>query len=178
MGLPQPLVTASSLVKLRAALAPAPASALKPFAGCRALLAEDNLINQKLATRLLEKLGCCVDVAVNGVQAARLSASNVYDVIFMDCQMPEMDGFEATAEIRRREGDSRRTPIVAMTAYAMSGDRQRCLRAGMDDYVSKPIRPGLLEQALYTWFAHRGDAAQSGAQTEALSTEDDLQTLA
>jgi PAS domain S-box-containing protein len=178
IGLPQPLVTASSLVKLRAALAPAPASALKPFAGCRALLAEDNLINQKLATRLLEKLGCCVDVAVNGVQAARLSASNVYDVIFMDCQMPEMDGFEATAEIRRREGDSRRTPIVAMTAYAMSGDRQRCLRAGMDDYVSKPIRPGLLEQALYTWFAHRGDAAQSGAQTEALSTEDDLQTLA
>jgi PAS domain S-box-containing protein len=178
MGLPQPLVTASSLIKLRAALAPAPASAPKPFAGCRALLAEDNLINQKLATRLLEKLGCRVDVAVNGVQAARLSASNVYDVIFMDCQMPEMDGFEATAEIRRREGDSRRTPIVAMTAYAMSGDRQRCLRAGMDDYVSKPIRPGLLEQALYTWFAHRGDAAQSGAQTEALSTEDDLQTLA
>jgi PAS domain S-box-containing protein len=178
MGLPQPLVTASSLIKLRAALAPAPASAVKPFAGCRALLAEDNLINQKLATRLLEKLGCRVDVAVNGVQADRLSASNVYDVIFMDCQMPEMDGFEATAEIRRREGDSRRTPIVAMTAYAMSGDRQRCLRAGMDDYVSKPIRPALLEQALYTWFAHRGGAARSGAQTEALSTEDDLQTLA
>jgi CheY-like chemotaxis protein len=174
MGLPQPLVTASSLIKLRAALAPAPASAPKPFAGCRALLAEDNLINQKLATRLLEKLGCRVDVAVNGSEADRLSASNVYDVIFMDCQMPEMDGFEATAEIRRREGDSRRTPIVAMTAYAMSGDRQRCLRAGMDDYIAKPIRPGVLEQALYTWFAQRGGAVP----TEELRPEDNLQTLA
>jgi PAS domain S-box-containing protein len=177
-GLPQPLVTAGSLIKLRDALAPAPARAPQPFAGCRALLAEDNLINQKLATRLLEKLGCSVDVAVNGLEVARLSAGNAYDVIFMDCQMPEMDGFEATAEIRQREGDTRRTPIVAMTAYAMSGDRQRCLRAGMDDYIAKPIRPGVLEQALYTWFAHRRGAARSGAQTEALSTEDDLQTLA
>jgi len=95
-------------------------------------------------------------------------------VVFMDCQMPELDGFGATAEIRRREGAGRRTPIVAMTAYAMSGDRQRCLRAGMDDYISKPIRPGVLEQALYTWFAHHGDAAPS----EELQSEDDLQTLA
>jgi PAS domain S-box-containing protein len=177
-GLPQPLVTAGSLIKLRDALASAPARAPQPFAGCRALLAEDNLINQKLATRLLEKLGCSVDVAVNGLEVARLSAGNAYDVIFMDCQMPEMDGFEATAEIRQREGDTRRTPIVAMTAYAMSGDRQRCLRAGMDDYIAKPIRPGVLEQALYTWFSQRGGAAPTDAQTETLRPEDDLQTLA
>jgi CheY-like chemotaxis protein len=173
-GVPQSLVTDNSLVKLRNCLAPAPSSAGKPFAGCRALLAEDNLINQKLGIRLLEKLGCSVDLAVNGLEAARLSANNAYDVVFMDCQMPEMDGFEATAEIRRREGAGRRTPIVAITAYAMDGDRERCLLAGMDDYIPKPIRPGVLEQALQTWFPR----AQDAAQTETSRPEDDLQTLA
>jgi PAS domain S-box-containing protein len=185
-ALSQPLLTDSSLVRLRDALAPAPPAPLKPFAGCHALLAEDNLINQKLATRLLEKLGCRVDIAVNGSEAARLSANHAYDVVFMDCQMPEMDGFEATAEIRRREAGSRRTPIVAMTAYAMIGDRQRCLRAGMDDYIAKPIRPGVLEQTLSTWFAHRAGAAPADAQTDAQTDasadawhpEDGLQTLA
>jgi PAS domain S-box-containing protein len=174
-GLEQRLVTDGSLIRLRNGLAAAPADERRPFAGCHALLAEDHLINQKLGVRLLEKLGCRVDVAVNGVEASRLSALNAYDVVFMDCQMPEMDGFEATAEIRRREGAGRRTPIVAMTAYAMDGDRERCLRAGMDDYISKPIRPGALEQALHTWYTHAGDIAAAEAVH---TTGDDLQTLA
>ncbi len=173
-GIPQPLLTDGSLVKLRNGLAVEPAGDSKPFAGCLALLAEDNLINQKLGVRLLERLGCRVNVAVNGLEAARLSALNAYDVVFMDCQMPEMDGFEATAEIRRREGSGRRTPIVAMTAYAMAGDRERCLRAGMDDYIAKPIRPGALEQALYNWFSRPGHTVA----VEASPPGDELQTLA
>ena len=173
-GLSQPLITDGFLYKLRVSPAPAPSGDGNTFPGCRALLAEDNPINQKLGVRLLEKLGCHVDVAQNGLEAARLSAGNAYDVIFMDCQMPELDGFEATAEIRRQEGVGRHTPIIAMTAYVMDGERERCLRAGMDDYVAKPIRPGALEQALHTWLSRPGETAAAGA----LQSEDHLQTLA
>jgi two-component system sensor histidine kinase/response regulator len=115
----------------------------------RLLLAEDNLVNQKLAARLLEKQGHSVVIVGNGTEAVQAVERQPFDLVLMDVQMPEMDGFEATAAIRQREGGSRRhLPIVAMTAYAMKGDRERCLAAGMDGYVSKPIQPRELWQAI------------------------------
>jgi CheY-like chemotaxis protein/HPt (histidine-containing phosphotransfer) domain-containing protein len=106
------------------------------------LLAEDNLVNQKLAVRLLEKRGHTAVVVGNGREAVARLAQEVFDVVLMDVQMPEMDGFEATSALRQAERASgRHTPVVAMTAHAMKGDRERCLEAGMDDYVSKPLRP-------------------------------------
>ena len=104
-------------------------------------MAEDNLINQKLIVRLLEKRGYAVSVAIDGRAALAALANQRFDVVFMDVQMPDMDGFEATAAIRQQEeltGDH--VPIVAMTAHALKGDQERCLAAGMDAYVSKPIR--------------------------------------
>ncbi len=114
----------------------------------RVLLVEDNTVNQKLGAALLGKLGCRVDVAANGLEALAMAAQLPYDLIFMDCQMPEMDGFEATGEIRRREGAAHRTPIVAMTAGAMAADRERCRQAGMDGYLSKPVRAEQLRETL------------------------------
>jgi signal transduction histidine kinase/CheY-like chemotaxis protein len=114
----------------------------------RVLLAEDNVVNAKLAVRLLERLGCRVDVASNGHEALKMVQSIPFDIVFMDCQMPEMDGFEATRAIRAWERTSRigatsesatRLPIVALTANAMQGDRDRCIEAGMDDYITKPL---------------------------------------
>ena len=88
---------------------------------------------------MLQRLGCRVEVAADGKIATEMLKAGSYDLVFMDCQMPVMDGFEATAEIRRTEDSGQRIPIVAMTANAMQGDREKCLEAGMDDYVSKPI---------------------------------------
>jgi PAS domain S-box-containing protein len=113
------------------------------------LLAEDNLINQKLAVRLLEKLGHHVVLAVTGVQALSKLKEQSFDLVLMDVQMPEMDGLTATAAVRlREEGSIVRMPIVAMTAHAMKGDRERCLEAGMDDYVSKPISAATVRAAI------------------------------
>jgi PAS domain S-box-containing protein len=117
----------------------------------RVLVAEDNLINQKVATRMLEKLGCQVDVAATGSEALRMLEMSAYDVVFMDCNMPEVDGFETASEVRRKEGAARRLPIVAMTAYAMQGDRERCIAAGMDDYIPKPVTVADLQAALERW---------------------------
>jgi CheY-like chemotaxis protein len=104
------------------------------------LLVEDNLVNQKVAEIILERLGCKVDVARNGFEAIRKAEASHYDLVFMDCHMPEMDGYEATLEIREREGRSKHTPIVAITALAMESDRERCLEVGMDDCIVKPIK--------------------------------------
>src|SRR6185503_10876305 len=118
----------------------APADA-KPMEGTRAgriLLVEDNAVNQKVAERMLRKLGHEVRIAVNGREAVDLCAGESFDLILMDCMMPEMDGFEATRAIRAAAGEAARVPIVALTANAVAGDRERCLEAGMDDYMAKP----------------------------------------
>jgi two-component system, sensor histidine kinase and response regulator len=117
----------------------------------RVLVAEDNTVNQLLAKRMLEKLGCRVDIASNGVDAIAMATQLHYDMVFMDCSMPVMDGYEATAELRRRHQGGRRLPIVALTANAMNEDRERCIAAGMDDYVSKPIALEQLRNALHRW---------------------------
>jgi two-component system sensor histidine kinase/response regulator len=117
----------------------------------RILLAEDNPINQKVAVKLLQKINYSVDVVENGRQAVEAVQKQKYSAVFMDVQMPEMDGFEATRLIREQEAGTRHIPIVAMTAHAMKGDRERCLEAGMDDYLPKPIDPQELHAMLDKW---------------------------
>ncbi|MBW1873383.1 MAG: response regulator, partial [Deltaproteobacteria bacterium] len=105
----------------------------------KVLVVEDNDVSQEVAATILKKLGCRVELAMDGRQAIDMIAANTYDLIFMDCQMPGMDGFEATREIRRRETDSSgRVRIVAMTAHALDEDRKHCIQVGMDDYIAKP----------------------------------------
>jgi CheY-like chemotaxis protein len=132
------------------------------------LVAEDHLVNQKLALRFLEKLGYRVDIASTGLEAVTAAGRGGYAAILMDCQMPELDGFEATQLIRQREAAQNvngstshaprppqlHVPIIAMTANAMKGDRERCLAAGMDDYLSKPIKFDLLKATLERWIVH------------------------
>jgi CheY-like chemotaxis protein len=116
------------------------------------LVVEDHAVNRMLATRMLAKFGCEVDIAENGRVACERTARHHYDLLFMDCQMPEMDGFEATRVIREREHHSgRHTPIVALTANAMSDDRDRCLDAGMDDYIPKPYSATDFQRAIERW---------------------------
>jgi CheY-like chemotaxis protein len=112
---------------------------------------DDNIVNQKMAVKMLEKLGCTAEVASNGLEAVEKVEKSPYDLVLMDCQMSEMDGYEATAKIRLRENGSRHTFIIAMTAHAMPGDRERCLKAGMDDYMAKPIKKETLFEIMEKW---------------------------
>lgn len=115
----------------------------------RVLVVEDNAVNQKVAVMMLMRLGVRADVAGNGKEALGMLRLLPYDVVLMDCQMPEMNGYEATAEIRKMEGANRHVRIIAMTADVMVGSRERCLNAGMDDFVSKPVKLDHLAQALH-----------------------------
>jgi CheY-like chemotaxis protein/HPt (histidine-containing phosphotransfer) domain-containing protein len=140
------------LAALPSELPPAPPP--EGVAGAHVLLVEDNPVNLEVAVGILESFGCKVETATNGLEALERYASGEYGLIFMDCQMPEMDGFEATAEIRKQEGGSdRRTPIVALTASAIEGDREQCLASGMDDYVPKPFTTDQMRSALVTWLS-------------------------
>jgi CheY-like chemotaxis protein len=120
--------------------------------GLSVLLAEDNEINQMVAKMMLQRFGCLVETVETGKLAVRAMKQFRYDVVLMDVHMPEMDGYTATSEIRKQEAESgHHTPIIAMTAKAMPGDRELCLVAGMDDYIVKPVRPDDLYAVLYHW---------------------------
>jgi len=127
------------------------------FHNTNILLAEDNFVNQMVATEMLEAYGCTVTPAGNGIEAIQLIKQRAFDLIFMDCQMPEMDGFEATLKAREHQDENslERTPIIAFTANAMQGDKEKCLAAGMDDYISKPVHEDALEKVLTNWLPHK-----------------------
>jgi two-component system, sensor histidine kinase and response regulator len=139
----------------------------KPAASLRILVAEDNAVNQMLVTRLLQKRGHSVMVVGNGRDALGALVQGTYDLILMDMQMPEMDGFEATSELRRREKQTgRHLPVIALTAHAMKGDRERCLDAGMDGYLAKPIRAQALYELLENYITLRVASLQALEQEE------------
>jgi two-component system, sensor histidine kinase and response regulator len=125
-------------------------SSREPLTG-RVLLVEDNVINQRVAAGFLDQFGLDVEIAADGLDGLEKAITGNYHLILMDCQMPRMDGFEATQRIRAHEDGRRRTPIIALTANALAGDRERCLDAGMDDYLTKPIDAGHLRHVLDTW---------------------------
>lgn len=124
---------------------------LANYDGARILLVEDNVINQKVGTRLLQKLGCRVDHAGNGIEAVQMVSQLPYDLVLMDCQMPEMDGFDATRQIRLFGGAYLDLPIIALTASATNEDREKCFQAGMNDYLSKPVNIEALANSLKQW---------------------------
>ena len=159
LDLELPLAVAEEVAPV---VAPTPlaASAATVLAGLRVLLAEDNVFNQKVAQMTLARFGCRVDTVANGADAARLARDGLHDIVLMDCQMPELDGYAATGLIRKLPGPAGTVPVIAMTAHAMPGDRERCLAAGMDDYLSKPVRADDLRDALLRWAG-----ARSGAPT-------------
>ena len=132
---------------------PTTSTAETPVGPPQVLVVDDNLVNQKLSSKMLQRLGCEVQIVENGQLAVERLQERGFDVVFMDCQMPVMDGYEATRRVRTREenGKLARTPIVAMTANAMQGDREKCLAAGMDDYITKPFKPADFKRMLESW---------------------------
>jgi PAS domain S-box-containing protein len=152
-------------------------SASEDYKCLHVLIAEDNLPNQMVAAAMLQSIGCRTDLVDNGKDAVEMASQSPYDMVFMDCYMPVMDGFEATAEIRRIEGEKRHTIIVALTANAIKGYRDKCLAAGMDDYLSKPIRSNELQDVLARWtsqnlgLAQKGNGHESDAEKDVISDD-------
>jgi two-component system, sensor histidine kinase and response regulator len=147
----------------------------------RILLAEDNAVNQEVAVQMLEKSGYSVDVAEDGSKALEAISRNSYAAVLMDCQMPTMDGYEATAKIREREGETYHIPIIAMTAHALQGEREKCLAAGMDDYISKPFQPKQLNAVLEHWItqpASTPEIPEIGGEATSTDGAIDLAVLA
>jgi two-component system, sensor histidine kinase len=144
---PAPTVESTEIVKL------APAVSAAHTFDAHVLLAEDNQVNRLLAETILTKLGCKTRVAANGTSALALFKEGGFDIVLMDCHMPEVDGYQATAAIRALEAQegSARMPIIAVTANVMEGERERCIAAGMDDYVSKPFRMADIDAVLEKW---------------------------
>jgi CheY-like chemotaxis protein/HPt (histidine-containing phosphotransfer) domain-containing protein len=157
-GTPLSFFTAESLST------PAPQQeSRQSFDGYRILIVDDNIVNQQVALHILEKLGCHADIACNGQEAVNMHAERQYDLILMDCQMPVLDGYQATKAIRAQEAENGlHTPIVAVTAFTMQGERDQCLAAGMDDFLAKPVRLGTLRDALGRWL----HSSTSGKQEE------------
>ena len=149
-------------------------SVVEKISGARVLLVEDNAINRQVAREFLEKVGLVVDVAVNGLEAVRMVAESSFDIVLMDIQMPGMDGFEATAQIRS-DPRFKELPIIAMTAHAMAEDRKKCLAAGMNEHLSKPIRPKLLYDQLEQWLGPIRPASPVAAE---VAQDDEDQYLA
>lgn len=147
-----------------------------PHKGAYILLAEDNPVNRDLTRAMLNRLGYVCDCCDSGAQVLEAISKNQYDLILMDCQMPEMDGYAATASVREREdraNASARIPIVALTAHAMPGDRERCLAAGMDDYLTKPFTVKELAQMLTQWFGKESNAESEGVEPMSPSASGD-----
>jgi len=136
-------------------------AAPEPAGKGRVLIVEDNAINQRVAAILVSKLGFATDVAGHGAEAVDMVQKQNYDLILMDCQMPVMDGFEATKAIRNMQGPISRTPIIAVTANVSTGQREKCLEAGMNDYVAKPINREVLEKVIDKWWAHSDAAGET-----------------
>jgi signal transduction histidine kinase/CheY-like chemotaxis protein len=158
--------------------------AIQNFQGARVLVVDDNEMNQFVASEQLLRFGCKVDQAFNGKQAMEAVLANQYALVLMDCQMPVMDGYTATVEIRSREPAGRRTVIVALTAHALEGERERVLEAGMDDYLTKPVRPQTLERTLARWIRTEGlggeveNDTHPVSETSPIDIEQNLQSSA
>ncbi len=150
---------------------PAPTVVSDVPRGASVLLAEDNPTNQAVAINMLRRRGYDVHIAVNGAQAVEAIRRETYAAVLMDCQMPVLDGYSATAAIRRFEGEGPRTPIIAMTAHAMDGDRERCLASGMDDYLSKPLRADDLDATLKRWIPARDSTVMDRSVLRALARD-------
>lgn len=143
----------------------------------RILVAEDNTVNQQVAQRVLERMGYRVDVVANGMEAIEALQRIPYDAVLMDCQMPEMDGYAATAAIRRLDGQRAKTPVIAMTASVMEGEREKCLEAGMNEYLAKPLRPELLAEVLGGLLRREADEAATAVTSEAVLSEEIIAQL-
>ena len=151
------------------AAAPAPeAGAVNPHLGCHILVAEDNRANQQVAVGMLHRLGCTIAVAATGIEALEAVERGRYDLILMDCHMPQMDGYEATRQIRALEADTQHIPIIAMTANVLDGDKDKCIIAGMDDYLPKPLKFEVLWHKLQHWL--NSDQGEIVASNPALAS--------
>src|SRR4051794_16699473 len=164
------LETVAEVMGALAPSAPAVFPATAPVFGQRILVVEDNAVNQRVIEAMLAKRGFAVECAGNGREGLERIAENEYALVFMDCQMPELDGYEATAALREREDAAEHLTVVAMTAHAMKGDRERCLAAGMDDYLAKPLRPEELDAVLERWLHAPAAAPEAAAAPEPAST--------